>query len=1691
MTKKSYIPFKTKLTQIVLGFLGWSAAILPANAINIAQEPLYLTASQPPLILMTMARDHKLYYEAYNDYSDLDGDGTLDLYYKPGSIDYYGYFDSNKCYNYADGIFTPVSVTTNKKCTGSDDAYWSGDFLNYITTSRMDAIRKVFYGGKRSTDTTTQTVLERAFIPQDAHSWGKEYESIARDGYDIREYTPLSLPAAGYRHLIANVTLTSSSSPPLMRVLNDTVFRIWEWVSIERPVTGTKCLHGGTGPDCIWPTVTTSSPILSMSGIVRATYNTDTAASPTTKTDFDTFESTYATPARKCGNDTPTAIHGNGNPFEPGSPTTGTCADDNNFLTIFNATLNVSTAGSYTLGIDGDDAIDLLIDGNQVIGWYGSHGESGIPPTTTATVNLSAGAHTLKFRHHEKTGGDGYHLYWHPANSQFTNYNVRVEVCKTITGVSATYNEGREANCQAYGTTTVSYKPTGLLHKYGQSDGMYFGLLTGSYDQNTNGGILRKEVSSFANEIETSTGIFKESGSTCGQSGGTACVKGIVGTIDRLKITSFDYGSHAYSCGWITTQAMTDGQCEMWGNPLGEMMYEGLRYFSGKSSATSAFTTSSTRDDALGLPRVTWSSTTDPYGSGKYPRCAKPYFMLVSDVYPSFDSDKIPGLSSSFGTFSGDITSLDVSTLGQTIWDYEFGTSASKNIFIGEVGDTKDSAPTVKTASSFGNIRGLAPGEPTRQGSYYSAGAAYFGKITDLNSASGGQKTSTYSIALAPPLPKIEIPVGTNKVVFQPFAKSVGGESISATTGAFQPTNQIVDFYVETINNTTTGNTNASVNEGRPYYKFRINYEDVEQGADHDMDAIATYEIKLNADNTVTVSISSDYAAGGIIQHMGYVASGTTADGVYLEVRDKDTAAGSDPDYFLDTPNSAGVALPLNSSRTFTPSSSSTAGVLLENPLWFAAKYGGFNDANSNDVIDGATEWDADGNGVPDNYFLVINPLQMLTQMDKALAKISQDAGSSAALSTNSFSFQADTLLFQTRFRSDGWSGELNAYPVSSTGISNVAWQAQVQLATQSSSSRTILTYDVDKTSDHGIAFRWNDDMTTTAPATLRTALNKTANGTVDTLGPDRVRFLRGDSVTGMRTRPSVHGTSSVNLLGDIINSQAQYVGKPNFGYGESSYAAFSVAKDGRTRMVYVGANDGMLHGFDASNGNELLAYVPSEMYRSRGGQQILSKLTQSDYGKPGNSHRYYVDGTPTMGDICTGACSAATDWKTILVGGLNGGGQGVYALDITNPGSFSEANASTIVKWEFLDHDHDGTTSTSTITGDAELGYTYSRPFIVKLCTDRDNSSSGTPKVCDAYGWFVIFGNGYNNTEVDGYAGTGDAVLYVLNADTGKLVKKIALNEADGVNPNGLSELAPIDIDGDGTIDYVYAGDLKGNLWRIDFVSESVNNWEPAFGTSANPLPLYVAKDDQSPTAQRQPITTAPDVIVHPEGGVLVVFGTGSYLGTGDPATTQVQTMYGIWDKMNGSPVSSDNHNNLQQQEVFTTTIQATSTVSLSSGTSTTETYSYRTVSSNAVNWNTKYGWYLNLPESGERIGYNPQVLGGNLLKFSSIIPSADICEAGGTSWDYYTNALTGGRLAWSPFVDLAAMQAFGTDLTAYASARKSNIGITPPGTILTEGQGRGTVFQGGSKGEMDYYKANLGQATAGRISWREILSD
>lgn len=1425
-----------------------------AATLAIPDTPLFLSGpgTVPAINLLVMGRDHKLYYEAYNDASDLDGDGDLDVGYQPGEIDYFGYFDPHKCYQYSSNRFQPASVTATKQCTG----LWSGDFLNYVTTSRMDAVRKVLYGGLRYQDTATSTILERAYIPQDAHSWGKDYESIARDGYDISRYTPYSLPTSGNRHLFANTTLLNTGSgEPRLRVLLNRPNRIWEWVAIERPVAGSQVVTNG----------------------VRVTV----------------------------------------------SP---------------------------------------------------------------------------------------------------SDFTVRVAVCVTSMP---------EENCKVYPSGNM--KPTGLLHDYGETGSMKFGLLTGSYANNTAGGLLRKNIEAIGNEITTTNGQF------------TSTV-GIVKTLDRLATYGFTNTPSNYSynpnCGWITTRPINAGECQMWGNPIAEMLYESVRYFGGKGAPTPAYTISGagSADNALLLPSPSW---VDPYAS--VPRCSKPFATVISDVNPSYDTDQLPG--SEFGSFTGDVAGLNVGSRAQTIWNVESASDPTLpgSHFIGQSGATYDGAPTPKTVTSFGNIRGLAPEEPTKQGGYYSASVAHFGHTEDIHAANGEQTLNTFAVALASPLPKIEIPVGNRRVTLVPFAKSVGGcLGVTGTPGGFQPTNTIVDFFVETITPT--------------YGRFRVNFEDVEQGADHDMDAIVIYEYVVNADNTVTVTLKSEYAAGCIIQHLGYVISGTTADGTYLEVRDLDTAATGDVDYFLDTTPSGiandGVALPTVASRTFVAGATPGA-TLLKNPLWYAAKWGAFKDKDGDEQPNLQEEWDEDGDGDPDNYFLVTNALNLGEQLSRAFDEILARIASASSASVNSGTISSDTRVYQARFNSGDWSGELLAYPVNMDGsLGNVQWDAADMLP--AADSRTILTVNSDGTP---VRFRWSD-----IDATRQSQLQPANDG----LGDERLDYLRGDGAKEQTGGGPFRDRSS--KLGDIISSAPNFVGKPLFRYSDTlesdKYSDFRAANENRRQMVYAGGNDGMLHGFDAVTGAERLAFIPGAVFKN------LYRLTS-----PGYQHQYFVDGSPNIGDAFFD-----NDWHTVLVSGLNKGGQGVYALDITDPNGFLETNASGTVLWEFSD------------ANDADLGFTYSRPQIVRMHNGK---------------WVALFGNGYNNTVADGNASaTGNAVLYFVDIDTGALLRKIdtGVGTVDDPlllsRPNGLATPGAVDLNGDNIIDYVYAGDLFGNLWKFDVRDTNAANWDVAYDSSGTPLPIFQARDANG---KAQPITSRPVVGRGPNGaGMLVLFGTGKYLETTDKvlANLSTQSFYGIIDRnaLTGTDIVNGRAE-LVKQEIL---VEDTFTFG-------TETVPLRVTSANAIG--PARGWYMDLLSGspgvppppgfkGEMQVSDPILRNGRVI-FTTLIPNEDPCDFGGSSWLMEMDAMSGARLDYTPFdnnddgqftdEDFVTVTIDGVEYTIPVSGQKLDNGIAQrPGILVGVAPGVASPpeykYQPGTSGEIDITRENSGPNAQGRQSWRQI---
>ncbi|AXI84090.1 pilus assembly protein [Xylella taiwanensis] len=1408
-------------TLLGIGFLVRRGITAP-GPLDIAQAPLFTRNVVPPLNMLVMGRDHKLYYEAYNDASDLDGDGVLDVGYKPDKITYYGYYNSNVCYRATGDMFQPVSVaqgSNGKKCAGT----WSGDFLNYLTTSRMDALRKVLFGGYREVDTPTQTILRASFTPQDAHSWGKEYAGVPHDGYDISEYAPLSAPSGGHYHLFAVTTLSDNGIPQL-RVLADTTFRVWNWVSIEQPVAGS---------DCFTPQ---NQRVSCMSG-----------------------------------------------------------------------------------------------------------GSTGI-----------------------------------------SDYPLRVETCSVA-------EELRESNCKLYQNNT-SYKPTGILHDYGENDRMYFGLLTGSYQKNITGGVLHSNVSSFSREVNQVTGQFCLNGN-CGSG---KDVKGIVHTISSFRMLDFSYKNHTYGCGWITTRPVSEGECWMWGNPIAEMMYETLRYFGGATAPRIEYDINDSSQDiaTLQLSHPSWKPpyTSVDQGGGGYSLCAQPTMTVFSDINPSYDY-KLPGSRWSNFNASADpasLRNLDVSAEADRIWADEGG--GSKLVFIGESNNNSDNAPTPKVVSNLSTVRGLAPEEPSKRGTYYSAAVARYG----ANHKIGGSKfVRTYAVALASPLPKFEFPVGNGRVSLVPFAKSVRGAGISPT-GNFQPTNQIVDFYVQRIANMAGSSGmdyDATVNGGRPYAEFRINYEDVEQGADHDMDVIVLYTISVDAKNQLVVTLKTEYSAGTMDQHMGYVISGTTQDGVYLEVCDladghsndgtRSSCAGQQA-YKLNTPpdhppgycNAIPMpgdcnGLPPVATRTFAVASQGTNAVLLKDPLWYAAKYG-----HDQGVI-------LDSNGALADYFPVNNPLYLRKQVAKAFAAIQNQAGSSGSVavvgtSVSSTSFAVIPSYSSTNDGKD-WTGEMTAYRINPNGmVGDVLWLASagVPSGINGISKRLIYTAlsNVNETNRSSVVRPFvaeklvqssSGDAATDA-AEVFGHLGYTARGVIDDFGssvtPNQlVNYLRGDKSMEGVTLNSAPFRRRFAPLGDIINSiPVVATRRANYGWATASglpqvqrdsYSAFIKARRDSTAAehIFVGANDGMLHAFD-DKGTERFAYVPNSVLHQ------LGYLANRDY-----QHRYYVDGKLTLSDAYLGG-----GWKTVLVAGTGAGGRSMFALDVSSPTTFAESN----VLWEINSQNDD------------DMGYTMGKPYIVPL---QDGS------------WAAIFGNGYNSSN-------GRAVLFIVNLATGQLIRKIEARDGidpDGTDPanmgyNGLGNLAVLDTDGDGLVDMVYGADLHGNLWKFNLMGKDPENWGIAYKDGLNnPMPLFVARDAKG---YRQSITGGLEVAVGPNAGYMIYFGSGRYFVVSDNSSKDLSTLYGIWDS--GSPVTAG------RAALSAQMIQA------SDNPTSPDT---RIVTRNQLSYMTKRGWYVDLvvqgqDPQGERSIAAPLLQGGRVF-FSTYVPGVSVnCAPGGSNWLYALDATTGG---------------------------------------------------------------------------------
>jgi type IV pilus assembly protein PilY1 len=1365
-----------------------------------------------PLIMLNMSKDHQLFYRAYNEFSDYNGDGIPDGRYLH-TVSYAGYFDSRKCYTY-DAVkkqFNPsAEVSGTNLCSGA----WHGNFLNWATMTRMDVLRKVLYGGYRSIDTNELTVLERASLPMDAHSFAKYYANAGTATPDQPNISSIT-PFHGTTELtFCNTTLGDNST-------------------MSQTNTNPPLLRATSGNYSLW----------------------------------------NAHERRQCR---------------------------------WNEELQWEQDGS-------DNGNDSKVTGLAAA--------KGYPSRSTALPG----------------GVEG-------------DFHVRVQVC-------APGLIGSE-RCRAY--PAGNRKPIGLLQEYGEQNLAEFGLLTGSFSNNTSGGVLRKEAGSFQNEVNYKPGDPADSRSVKKANGSfVAGASGIVDTINKIKVYGYRYKDGLYDadgdCKFQLT-SLSDGKCASWGNPIGEMFVETLRYLSGLSGAASAYGGGSdAKGKEMGLPAL--STWTDPFGRegveavfGR-PQCRPINVINFNASVTSYDRDTL-GPFATLGAAQSLDSYTDAVGQGEGI--------ANTSRFIGRTPADANGMCTAKTVGNLSAVDGICPMAPAYQGSFSLAGAAYWARTNAIRTVPPGlaaedaqraYRVRSYGVALAPGVPRITVQASGGTAVIQP------AYVLQIPNGGGVGSGTLVDFRV--ISQTATSG------------RYLVVWEDSEQGGDYDQDVSGILEWSLSG-KTLTVTTRVITQSTFNAQGFGYVVSGTDRDGVHFHsgihgfsynepalAKVKVTKAdGTAHPHVNDSGGCSGCqAGQAPSMATYTVNGE--AGSALQDPMWYAAKWGGFQDTKGiASGTPGATDlWDAINNttgavgpdGVPDNFFEVFNP----SQLEQSLRRVFQEAtvSSNAAPAVSSSQLIAGGLKYVGSFDPKRQNGDIRAFGLDGDGnfTSTVQWSVGAALTAKPVSgagARQIIT----NSQATGFAFDWAN-VSSKRRAAYQSLLTQ-GSTTINAAQAQRVvQFVRGD-----RSDEGTHGLRNRdknNIMGPLVNASPWVQPKPSarlLSAQHPGYAGFVAQHRNREKVLWAAAGDGMLHAFNARDGASIMSYVP---------EALVPRLNEL---ATGSSVQAFVDGSPFTADVDTQAgVSAAPNWRTYVFGSLGRGGRALFALDATDLTTLgaAESNAERIFKWQFNADD------------DPDLGHLLGDIAI------EPGTGQAAPVVKLQDGRFaLVFGNGYGSQD-------GKAVLFIVPVQgpdsagswDGRY-HKIVLDSGPG---NGLSTATPLDTNNDGRADTVYAGDLKGNLWKIDIGGSTPRDWGSAYRSGGKAAPLYVATAADGTTPL--PITGAPQFSFPSTGGTMVSFGTGlSVLSTDFPRASVGQRVYGIWDR----PAFASGTRALPRG---TGTLAARTLTRLPNGNVVVSNAApLSLVDANASN--AQDGWYFQLPGSSEMVLSNVEFRANNIF-FSTVRPA------------------------------------------------------------------------------------------------------
>jgi len=1437
--------------------------------------------------MLVMSKDHKLFLKAYDDVVDLIGNGVPTVTYTD-SINYYGYFDSNKCYSYVSGnnrfeAQVLASGANNHYCSG----YWSGNFLNWATMARIDVMRAVLYGGRRDIDENSATagnnsgltVLSRTTLSQDSHSWVKVYT-----GSDIAKLTPSSGSANQTAVTICNTNTSNTGSQANWSLMN------FYWGNVAN------------GP---------------------------------------------ATP---------------GNPYN---------SSDN--------------PGSVNKGLQYYPYAAALDGGVQCTKQYNSGANAGPPlPSSSNTAQGYGGS-----------------------------YYVNVKVCDPTVSL--------ESNCLLYGTT---YKPTGVMQTLGlnpitNAPRMYFGLITGSYNNNQSGGVLRSNFTDMTKEINTADGTINTTSSN------------IIKTLDLLQLIYYDFTNQTWAtspanCGLSAT--FTQGTCQNWGNPMSEMYYEALRYFMGKSGPTSQFSASPVdpasvfntnlySSSATSLPVA--SSWVNPYSAtgGNYPSCSKPFILMLSDVYASWDSDQLPGSYWPATISTNDTPSVQTLIENSTMNSLEGISSA----FVGQYGATNTGncfqEPSSGTGFDFSQARGLCAEEPTKQGSYYMAGLAWWAHTTGITnpSVSTNLPVNTYAVVTPSDIPNLSFSVGSNTVQIQPAFRVL----YFSSSNLIGSKGQFVDFKILYMYNPHSSTPNISCPSGDTecatetttngyQYGYEVAYDDSGQGNDYDLDVRWRLFVKTNPSaSTITIKTKGTFYSAGANDGAGYLINGVSNAGEYLELQGAQEGDNIEMTTFCNgsaacngsnSPTcyggGAGACGGTNSNagpssspgvvyveRTFNVTGSSAS--FTHDPFWYAAKYGGFNNNNPGAPYPTLTsQWDTSGDGMPDNYFYAANPLQLQQQLQNAFSAILNQASSGTTVvslppsQTISSNILAQAYFFPEQ-QDNGvrvtWLGYLRTLWTDT--VSNIRENtagtdfmdiiqdkivAFIYSATQQQFLATVYT-DTNSSSGLNSCTSTTKELTAVTPIweagsilqnmnpasrTIYTCYNcisggaanltqfnwsnlNATSGAVNALGgywtytdigacnsscvQSVINYVTGydlptPSGSLFRLRQSDSSGSQITTswkLGDIIFSTPQIdpgskINGYDTRYGDTSYGAFitNTIKN-NPPMVFVGANDGMMHAFMLGTlssinppiGNGTTSLETAELSPSSGttlGSEAWAYIPWNAipflrwYCQTNYCHIPMSDATITLVDASIGGANTATkpsngsSWKRLLVGSMGFGGtpitvgsanttfsSSIFVMDITNPLSPS-------LLWEKQMPDH---TLTEGIPG------------IVRLGAATVNGD-----------WYLVTGSGATAITTASLTYPANPKLYVFNLLTGaELTGGLAITSTEGASNSAAANVAvgdfqAADLDypvGDYQTDDVYFGtysETAGGLYRLRIRNGSGSSYH------TSPSQWLISEAVNA----GHPVFASPALAIDPAANQWLYFGTGLYVTASDTSVTN-ELLYGF----------------------------------------------------------------------------------------------------------------------------------------------------------------------------------------------------